>query len=558
MDGRQVRHSPRLIALRRWLLPAAISAAALLVYCSAAPREASSPRPAPFRSPPLAQTASAHGPSPAPSPLSLETLTPLLARPGFESVLAALEAGDQRRALGELDAALAKSPAPPELSVAFAFVRARLLEQSGDAQSALSEYERARAADWPLAPDAELGAARALLGLGRAAEALAKVERVVGSRSLERQKLLLSADAALLTGDRTRAFAAFRGYLAARPVPGENQVALRFASELLSPRGSSGASALDAIEALDLARRVGRQAAGDSGLERSAEQLASRALSLIPEPERASHARETPEQNLERLDLLVDARRFEDAQKAADALLSGMTESERFAKVGCETQQLRAKSLAGQREWGNAVDSLGDVIRRCTADPDLHARALFLAGRYAASDKRHAQAVKYFGELESAHPSHTLADDARLYAALSYLELGSEARFTELLQRMPEDYAQGDMVVEGVFRLAVRRMDKADWSGAARILERALGLLKDGDAARGQELAGRERYFLARAELVLGRREQGLAALEEVVKSFPLSYYMLWANSRLQQLAPERAARCLSETLARGGAEPFA
>ncbi len=557
MDVGQVRRAPRMNGRFRWLFSGAFGAvAALLVYCSAAPPPAK-PTAAPVALGAPKPSASAALPAAAPPALSLETLTPLLARPGFESALAAFENEDPNRALAELAAALAASPPSADLIAPFAFVRARLFEQTGDAKSALREYERAAATSWPLAPDAELGAARALLIVKRPGDAIGKLGQAAGSRLLERRKLLLSADAALAGGDRPRALAAFRAYLAAKPPSDGGQVALRLASELLSAPSGSVTSVAEALEALELSRGAGRQAAGDTSLEKKAEELAKRALLLLPEPDRAEHARERPEQALERALLLVEARRFEDAEKAADELLLAIGERERFGAVGCETQQLRAKALAGQREWGKAVDSLGDVIRRCQANDDLHARALFLAGRYAASDKRHAASVKFFGELEAKHRGHTLADDARLYAAFSYLELGSEARFTELLQSMPEDYAQGDMVLEGVFRLAVRRMDKSDWSGAARVLERAIALLKNGDAARGQELAGRERYFFARAELALGRREQAMVALEEVVQSFPLSYYMLWAYSRLQALSPERARACFEKTLSGSKSEAF-
>jgi soluble lytic murein transglycosylase len=108
---------------------------------------------------------------------------------------------------------------------------------------------------------------------------------------------------------------------------------------------------------------------------------------------------------------------------------------------------------------------------------------------------------------------------------------------------MPEDYPDGDMTVEGLFRLAVERVDRGDWSGASSVLARATAIVGDKDAERGLELAGRERYFAARAELALGRREQALEALERLVSDIPFSYYMLNAYSRLAALEPARAKR---------------
>src|SRR5690606_15554557 len=131
---------------------------------------------------------------------------------------------------------------------------------------------------------------------------------------------------------------------------------------------------------------------------------------------------------------------------------------------------------------------------------------------------------------------------ARINAALSYSELGAEARFTELLSSLPDLYPQGDLMLDGVFRLAVRRMEKGDWSGAAAVLDRA-AVLVENDAARGHEFSGRERYFRARAWMETGERERGLAELEAVIAQLPLSYYMLHAYSRLVDADPERARR---------------
>ncbi|HVJ19050.1 MAG TPA: transglycosylase SLT domain-containing protein [Polyangiaceae bacterium] len=561
MDRGQLRQAPRLSSARRWLFPLALSGmAGLLVYCSAAPRgpDVKGPPFAPAAaSSPAAPFASTAAPARPPDPISLETLTPLLALPGYEGAIAAIEAGEPRRALQALDDARVKNPPPAALNAPFAFVRARLLEQAADHAAALQDFDYAARTAWPLAADAKLGAARALLATRRPADALARIATVDGSAALRREKLLLTANAALSQGDRPAGLSALRAYLDSVLTTAERAAAgLRLANELLTPT-SGAVSSAEALEALRVSRRIVREAGNDAALERKGGELAARAIGLLPDAERSSHAKEPPEDALERLRAMVEARRHEDAEKAADELIAALGSKARFERIGCEAQQLRAKAIAGQREWGRAVDTLGDVVRNCEAEPELHARSLFLLGRYASSDKRHAQATKAYGELEAKYPDHTLADDARLYAALSYLELGAEARFTELLQSMPEQYANGDMVAEGVFRLALRRMDKSDWSGAARLLERAVRVLKN-DAARGPELAGRERYFYARAELVAGRREQALGLLEEVVQSFPLSYYMLSAYTRLRELAPERAERCLADTLAKAESESFA
>jgi soluble lytic murein transglycosylase len=172
-----------------------------------------------------------------------------------------------------------------------------------------------------------------------------------------------------------------------------------------------------------------------------------------------------------------------------------------------------------------------------------------MAGKAAASDGQHMLAIKRFAALEQDAPKNSLADDARLYGALSYLELGVEARFTELLSAMPDDYPDGDMVPEGSFRLALRRLDKQDYQGAARVLERVLSN-KFSVTARAADFAGRERYFHARALASSGDAERALGEYESLIRDLPLSYYMLSAFSALHAVDAERARSVLASAIA--------
>src|SRR5690606_14896471 len=155
-------------------------------------------------------------------------------------------------------------------------------------------------------------------------------------------------------------------------------------------------------------------------------------------------------------------------------------------------------------------DGLVPAVEHCREDADLRARLLFVAGKFAAADGRHAKAVRYYEMVETEASTNSLADDSRLRRAQSYLRLGSEARFTELLSSMPSDYPNGDMTMEGVLELALRRIERHDWSGAAAVLERGVELVRGKDSARGHEHSGRERYFLARARYETGNREEAL------------------------------------------------
>ncbi|MFN2168903.1 MAG: transglycosylase SLT domain-containing protein, partial [Anaerolineae bacterium] len=168
----------------------------------------------------------------------------------------------------------------------------------------------------------------------------------------------------------------------------------------------------------------------------------------------------------------------------------------------------------------------------------------------AAKDGRNMLAIQRYAELERSAPHNSLADDARLNAAMAYLELGVEARFVELLSTIVDDYPQGDRTLEGVFRLALRRIEKGDWPGAASVLARAAELARGREAGRGAEYSGRERYFYARALMRTGELARGIEQLEQLVQEVPLSYYMLQAYTHVAHLDEARAARVLDSSLA--------
>jgi soluble lytic murein transglycosylase len=463
-----------------------------------------------------------------------------------------------RRALEERDNSLAatlfadrlaKAPPPAAETASYGYLSAMLFERSGQAERALSGYEAATAPGYVLADRARVGKARALIALGRARDALVELRRTPDAAPLGLERRALLADAAMRAGERDAALAEWRKLAIEAPSSVERwSASTKLAEALLDGGAADGGlvvvpSAEAALEALRLARRVAAEAAGSEEVSRRAGELVGRALALLPPDDRTRYAAPSVADEVLRVKTLVDARRFDEALAAAAPLRPRLTPAERSSELGCDLDLSLAKMHAGKREWGKARIAAAEAERHCATDPDRHARALFLAGKYAVSERSFLPATQLFERLETEHAKNSLADDARLSAALAYRELGVGARFTELLSTMPEAYPDGDMTVEGLFRLAVERVDRGDWSGASSVFERALVIIGDKDPDRGLELAGRERYFAARAELALGRREPALAGFERIVSEVPFSYYMLSAYSRLAALDPARAKR---------------
>jgi len=499
--------------------------------------------------PPFRVATSASAPPAKPSAsFSLSDFAPLLAHPELARVAAALDAGTPALAARELETWLAKSPPSPEQRFRFDFLLARLHEQAGEFAPALFAYSRVGGGDSTLANYARVGEARMLLALGRAKDVPTRLADVPRGEPVEKLKWPVLAEAARLNGDRATAVIAYARSLEGVP-PGADKAERELAfANLLFAGEASEPHTKELVQALELTRRVQDELGASRATLAAAKALEARVLAALPEPEQSEHQRRDAEGLLDHVHALLDARHFDEAEQAANEALAALSEGEQKGAVGCELQFSLGKSLSARRSYARAGEVLEALLNGCT-DPDLRARAQFMAGKAAASNGDHMLAVKRFAALEQDAPKNSLADDARLYGALSYLELGVEARFTELLSSMPDDYPDGDMVVEGTFRLALRRLDKQDWAGALRVLERVLDN-KFSTGARAADFSGRERYFHARALAATGESERALGEYESLLKDLPLSYYMLCAYSALAQADEARAKAALSNALA--------
>ncbi|RYE89764.1 MAG: hypothetical protein EOO75_11280, partial [Myxococcales bacterium] len=290
-----------------------------------------------------------------------------------------------------------------------------------------------------------------------------------------------------------------------------------------------------AEEALGLARRVALEQPA-SALAKTALALEQAALDALPADRRAALARR-PEDELTRAAALLEASRVSDAEAALAAVEASVPATGRPADVACRLTTLRGKLLGRRKQTREgAADAWGEAVSRCQGE--AHLTALFQAGNTSATLGRQADALRFYEQLEREGPTHRLADDARIKGALAALALGDEARFTSLLERIDAVYPDGDLTTDGLFRLALHRIGKGDWSGAVAPLEASRRL-----RPREHEYwsAGRASYFLARAVATSGDQARALSLYEEVMREQPLSYYMALAHARLAEADPARA-----------------
>jgi soluble lytic murein transglycosylase len=491
--------------------------------------------------------------------ISIAEFQPLLAEPILARAQKHIDDGNHAAAAREVETQMGKVESTPRNVARFQMLLGRLREISGDLRGAHASYELAAAERWPLAGYATLAAGRVLLRSGKTEQAIGVLERAPKDQPIARDARLLLAEAALKAGKTEIVIDAWRAHIGERPAEA-NDYALRLAALLLDRAGAKTdeASLSDQREALGLARRVAAENVARTTILDRARKVEKRAIEALPRVEQKRLARPTAEEELLRVKALVEAKLEADAEKSADALIASLGKAERWNATGCEASFWRAKAISLKRESARAAEAFDAVVEHCKADDDLLARSLYLAGKHAAADGKKMQAAQRYGELEKLLPKHRLADDARMGAALAYFDLGIEARFTELLSTIMEDYPEGDIVLDAVFRLALRRIEKGDWPGAANVLGKVAATIAKNDSARGTEHSGRERYFLARAWIESGDAERGYAELEAIVRELPLSYYMLHAWSRLVEKDPFRAKNVLEEAEKKAATQPFA
>lgn len=503
--------------------------------------------PTPLRAPASANSRGQHGTGVEETPLVLENFSPLLLQPAFASVHQAMiegEGDEPALALSKLLSADTELASRPELQL----LLGRLRDQAGLHRVAIEAYARSAGAPWVLQDYARYYAGRAALGSGDPKLALSFLDQV--DAALPLPVSLHRGEALRLLGENERAISELRRFLGSAEHPDGWVRASMLLAKLLVDRRPAGAGEPqldDRLEALRLLRRVASEAAGTDSAKEATE-LANRVLGDLPPEEFEQQRRLPAAEQLVRLQALADKRRYGDVFVAADELLASLPRGEQFSETACEARLLRNKALAGTRKWGQAVDAFDELIANCRGE-DLRARALYLAGRYAVSDKRYSKATRLYAQLEREAPRHRLADDARLLGAEAYLELGDASRFTSMLSSIAEDYPEGDMSLDGTFALALGRIEKRDWAGAANVLERGMAVARRADVSRDHETAGRERYFRARAWIETGETERGHDEFAALIRDCPLSYYMQHAYSRLLVADRERARRELENAM---------
>lgn len=490
-------------------------------------------------------------------PLSFDRFEPLLASSELSGVRQSLEQNDTRAAVRQLRALLSGPVRDESVRPGWAYLCGVLEERMGATAAAGQSYQAAMVDGFMLRGYAALAAARISLAAGRSAETLTLLEQVASDPATWGDVLLLRAQALAQQGKNSEAVQTLTAGLATNVAPSVRPVLGVSLAELLIVHepGPVVVSRESLAMAMKLAEEAVQAPGGPADLRKRARAVQVQIFSLLSPSEAQKMVPGYQEVRVEEAEELADMRDFQSATALAQEVLDEFLAVDQVRTLlGCRATMVVARAAAARRDVATAVPLLDRIVRECP-DSDIMARALFLGGGQLSRRGDNADALLRYAALEDRFPNHRLADDARLKRALLYAELGVEARTTELLSGMADDYPLGDMTRDGLFELALRSLVRRDWSGAAAVLERLERLPLLGDTPRSTR--DRERYFLARTRIELGQREAGIVGLEALVRECPLSYYMLNAFSWLTELDPGRAKAALLAGLERARSGPF-
>lgn len=242
----------------------------------------------------------------------------------------------------------------------------------------------------------------------------------------------------------------------------------------------------------------------------------------------------TDELTVARADALIEVHRNQDGIDLLTPIIGNLKLPDALA---CRGHFALGKGQRKQRLHAKAVATLSAVVKKCTADPDLRARAAYVLGFSSTVLGPKAGAAVY-EQLEKDHPTHPFADDALFNAADARMRAGDPDGARALLAQLVERYPTGDQAAEGMFRQAWLFKQAKDWPKALEALQAIEQRFTASDDPYEVE---RARYWRARVTELSGDAKAAADVLADVATEHPATYYGLIARERLMKIDVEKA-----------------
>lgn len=487
----------------------------------------------------MASISEAGAQQPASQTLDPRTMVPVLDDPRLADVRVAWNAGDHVQASRAMAAAIAQHAPVGVERARWHYLLGRSRAQAKDLAAASAAFDEANRTAWALSDYAALEAAQAYANLGKHDLAAQRAAAVAGELPITTRARLVRADALDAMGSKEDAVQIWREHLAANPTGVRwTDGAVRIAQALME----GGFDTNRAVDALRLLRRVLSEAPSSKQASTAAE-MEREILASMPDAEREKYDAWPAEVLLKRAEALEDAGRRPASLAEAEELLEDLEGAQLRGSVGCSATFLQARLLGLDRkrrtESARAYTTAAD---RCAGHKTELVKVLYAGAKMNAQVGFAPQARAMFERVEKEFAEHSYADDARLRGARVALLMRDEARFEKMLSTMAEDYPEGDMIEDGLFELALHRIDKGKWAEAVAPLEKSVRVRP---REKQYWTGGRAAYFLARAYEQTGKTELAREMFERVVADYPLSYYMVLAHGRLRAKNPGAEAEAV-------------
>ncbi len=298
---------------------------------------------------------------------------------------------------------------------------------------------------------------------------------------------------------------------------------------------------LKAIEIYQRAKKTKQVHALEKKLLVSAPALPeTKALAKKLGPKGVKQRLETIELRLKRLGALLSRHQNKEAHQEAEALLKELGEKHEHS---CQLAYISGKSLRKQRNYGGAIKRLSQGKRWCHAQKKegLAVSCALIEAR-VRSIRRQVKGTQVVAEwFKKNYPKHSYADDAIRYHAKVLESKRRHKEAAKIYQYLRDNYAQGDQVSPGTWRLAFAYIQKGQLKQAKPLL---LDILANAEAR--PEAHHRANYWLARAE----EKSAPQAALKRYRKLvFGHSFYSWLALDHLTRIQPKWAKELKAELI---------
>ena len=371
--------------------------------------------------------------------------------------------------------------------------------------------------------------ARALYFAKRTKDALERARAVDPASIVGADAELLAGDVLRGQGDAAATAAHYRDYLTRRP-SGIRRAEARFRlAEALEASGGDPAEIVDLYRAITI----------DDPLSSWATKAGKRLDAL------GGAAPLTAAEHITRGMALFDAMRNPESEAAFDAALAASpTPAEK-----CVAAYHRAQSRFKARDRTAAAPMFDAAIEACDAagDVDLEIKSAYNAGRSYAFIRQRDTAVERYRHAQQVDPSHSYTDDSLLREAEEWADLGKDKEVTRALSSLPEKFPAGDMRAEAMWRLGFRAWRDGDVDAAIRWWKKQIEVMPIDDNYWAE---GQAQYWLGRAHARQGDTKQAIAAWEDAVRTYPVTYYAMLSLNRLRETDKARYAALVDELTA--------